>query len=464
MGALVCDICGGKLVIGAGGIATCESCGTEYSPERVKEKAMEIRGTVSIDNSNMINNWIALADKAFESNNFQEAYDYYTKVLETDPQNWKATLSRMAVSFYKEDVPNPRYLDFYNTVKNTYDLIIQSDMNPDDKTSAIKYVVTNGCRIGERAAGYYLDTTGYTVDYFIDKWKEVHETTPKICIKTLEEILDLLDSLDNTEDFKDSIIDIKKTICALLRCMCQNCICYGINYKDHVVVGLLASEKKEYVSKYNFYLAEIRETDPEYARNKYSQIDAWDPPQEFDKNRYDKMLNYWQKHEEEVKQQRLAEIEKRKRDEYWGAHPEEKADYDEKLTTLQNEFDSQNIKLSEIVNQITELQSKSRENNLSAIQQQHQGVLEQLDSISAEISSLGIFRGKQKKALQEEYDVLIKSQAELHNQLVDAQGIEEDIQMKMTELQSQKNLYEDKITEINNKITQIQNAINNPDY
>ena len=39
MAALVCDICGGKLIVGAGGITVCDSCGMEYSVERMREKA-----------------------------------------------------------------------------------------------------------------------------------------------------------------------------------------------------------------------------------------------------------------------------------------------------------------------------------------------------------------------------------------------------------------------------------------
>ena len=41
MAALVCDICGGKLVMGSGGIAVCDSCGMEHSPDRMKEKVQE---------------------------------------------------------------------------------------------------------------------------------------------------------------------------------------------------------------------------------------------------------------------------------------------------------------------------------------------------------------------------------------------------------------------------------------
>ena len=43
MEALVCDICGGNLIMGAGGIATCESCGMQYNMERIREKVQEIK-------------------------------------------------------------------------------------------------------------------------------------------------------------------------------------------------------------------------------------------------------------------------------------------------------------------------------------------------------------------------------------------------------------------------------------
>ena len=46
MAALVCDICGGKPIMDGGGIAVCDSCGMEYSPDRMKEKIQEVKGTI----------------------------------------------------------------------------------------------------------------------------------------------------------------------------------------------------------------------------------------------------------------------------------------------------------------------------------------------------------------------------------------------------------------------------------
>ena len=73
MAALVCDICGGKLVMGAGGIATCESCGMEHSQDRMKEKIQEIKGVVRVDNSHMVDNWMKMGLDAANAGNQKEA-------------------------------------------------------------------------------------------------------------------------------------------------------------------------------------------------------------------------------------------------------------------------------------------------------------------------------------------------------------------------------------------------------
>lgn len=50
MEKLCCDICGGTLIMQSGGkVAICDSCGMQYSVERIREKVQEIKGTVSIE-------------------------------------------------------------------------------------------------------------------------------------------------------------------------------------------------------------------------------------------------------------------------------------------------------------------------------------------------------------------------------------------------------------------------------
>ena len=111
MAALVCDICGGKLVMGSGGIAVCDSCGMEHSPDRMKEKVQEIKGTVQVDNSHMIDSWMKMGKSASEAGNHKEAYDYFTKVVELDPQNWRAIFEKEKL------VPGNQHLQILGQLK-----------------------------------------------------------------------------------------------------------------------------------------------------------------------------------------------------------------------------------------------------------------------------------------------------------------------------------------------------------
>jgi hypothetical protein len=90
MVALICDICGGKLSMGAGGIAVCESCGMEHSKDRIREKIQEDKAMVIIDNSHMIDNYLTMAENAYESSNYSEAETYCNKVIEIESQNSKS--------------------------------------------------------------------------------------------------------------------------------------------------------------------------------------------------------------------------------------------------------------------------------------------------------------------------------------------------------------------------------------
>ena len=80
MAKLVCDICGGKLIVQEGGKqAICESCGLAYSMERLKE--ISFKGT-TIDSDNAFANYYELALNALSGNNYKEALKYANRALE----------------------------------------------------------------------------------------------------------------------------------------------------------------------------------------------------------------------------------------------------------------------------------------------------------------------------------------------------------------------------------------------
>lgn len=94
MTGLTCDVCGGKLLVDAGGkTATCQYCGTQHSMERMREKIQEIKGSVSIVGDVNVSGiagtdtLLERANEFFEARDYQRASEYFNRVLDLDPQN-----------------------------------------------------------------------------------------------------------------------------------------------------------------------------------------------------------------------------------------------------------------------------------------------------------------------------------------------------------------------------------------
>lgn len=95
MSVLTCDVCGGNLTIDAGGkTATCEFCNAKHTMERLKEKVMEIKGSVQIDGAvqasqtgtaDDIRQWKMLVNKYLGAYDYQAAVLIINKILEADP-------------------------------------------------------------------------------------------------------------------------------------------------------------------------------------------------------------------------------------------------------------------------------------------------------------------------------------------------------------------------------------------
>lgn len=108
--------------MGTGGIATCENCGMEYSQDRMKEKVQEIKGTVRVDNTHMIQNYLSIAQNAYEASNQSEAELYCNKVIEIDPTNYQAWLLKGKTAGWQSTLQNPRFsesvLAFSKAIEN----------------------------------------------------------------------------------------------------------------------------------------------------------------------------------------------------------------------------------------------------------------------------------------------------------------------------------------------------------
>ena len=96
MKRLSCEMCGSTDLIKQDGVFVCQACGCKYSIEEARkmmvEGVVEVTGTVKVDNSAKISNMLINANRAFSDAKYSEAERLFGQILNEDPENATAIL------------------------------------------------------------------------------------------------------------------------------------------------------------------------------------------------------------------------------------------------------------------------------------------------------------------------------------------------------------------------------------
>lgn len=114
--AAKCPQCGGDLQLDPEKeTGFCMHCGSKIV---VRDAIKAVR----IDNSHMVDTWMEMGDSAAESGNNKEAYEYYTKVVETQPNNWRAIFKRGKAAGWQSTLINIRLMESATSFAKAIDL------------------------------------------------------------------------------------------------------------------------------------------------------------------------------------------------------------------------------------------------------------------------------------------------------------------------------------------------------
>jgi tetratricopeptide (TPR) repeat protein len=118
MKAMQCELCGCADIVKDGDFFVCQGCGTKYTPENAKKMMVEgivqVEGTVKVDASNQIANWLELGEKAFTGENYADAESYASRVLEHDSKNCRAWLLKGKSVGRQGRVASPRLTEAFS--------------------------------------------------------------------------------------------------------------------------------------------------------------------------------------------------------------------------------------------------------------------------------------------------------------------------------------------------------------
>lgn len=102
MAVLMCDICGGSLVMDASGdFAICDSCGMRHSKDRLQVKVQEIKGTVEITIGEAEKERLLKNAKIYmQLKEYYKAEALYKKIQNEYPDDWRGWIGYAETRLY----------------------------------------------------------------------------------------------------------------------------------------------------------------------------------------------------------------------------------------------------------------------------------------------------------------------------------------------------------------------------
>lgn len=109
-GVFVCQTCGCKYSI-------------EEARKMMVEGTVEVQGVVQVANTAQISNLMNMARSAFDSKNFAKAEEFCDQVISMDDKNYDAWMLKGRAINYQINANNPRILEVYNCLMTSYRIL-----------------------------------------------------------------------------------------------------------------------------------------------------------------------------------------------------------------------------------------------------------------------------------------------------------------------------------------------------
>ena len=498
MKQLTCEMCGSTDLLKQEGVFVCQTCGTKYSVEEAKKMMIEgtvnVSGTVKVDNTDKIKNYLEMAKSAYEAGNKGEAEAYCNRIIEIEPQNYEAWFMKGKAAGWQSTIANVRIEESVQCFSKAVDYA------PEDKTDAIKEAAANEISnlslalISLTCSNFAesptegnvesirtsaINTENYTLQLLVKcgvepatykyqaamKMNEAAVAAYSNCIlpEYLEERYPADWRFKNYLEQADFCIDLLQLAIKFADDDYENNV---TRYENLIQLNNDALKYGGWTSDYNsdaeWFAKEMRKKgfQCEAVGNYYYTMilnlnDSAKATRRRENDEFRKKI-------EECKQKaarKKAEEEEKKRaeqqarnDNYWTEHAEEKKNLESELNTLKNEIKQLQEQVAPFDREINELKNKS--NSAVPSEKEKDTVLNEISKLRKEQGKLGLFKGKEKKALQAQIDELNSRISALSD------SIEKEKKEQQSECNARIKEVEEKARPIKDKITAAQKRIN----
>ena len=499
MKQLVCEMCGSTDMIKQEGVFACQNCGTKYSVEEARKMMVEIEGTVKIDNSSAIANYLSMAKNAFDANNNKETENYCNKVIEMDPNNyeawfmkgqsvgWQSTLANIripetvnafsyALEYCPEDLKEKLAKNCEESLLKLHRALLSlrlkhfkewpSEGNLKDVKGDLNLILANSLKFLKKT-GIYTKTMVIQIgeqlnSALIEAWAEAHkkyaeDSEGHPSDRAFKKFLDEGDNICEAYEVTLSLFGEDAGVPSALR-VATNAM-EGIDtYSNMEANKLMIVIYKNMVMCQEKMINSCSYTrEYEDGRRYYSKSLALSDEGVKSRNHF---INIYQGNIKTIEKANDRLIIKA-REKYWQEHAAEKAELDTQLSSVNKRLEDAQQKIIEIQGEDGVLIKKLQEQRKNTVpsEAEKSACEEKIHKMEVEYQSLGLFKGKEKKALMEKTEAEKAVLRELENRVKkEKKELEAKIDAEINKIKEQvKPIYQE-IAKLNKQKEEVEEA------
>jgi len=411
MKKLTCEMCESTDFVKQDGVFVCQSCGTKYSVEEAKKLMTESVGgdtntapTASVDNSAKLDNLYKLARRAKDENNAEKAAQYYEKILLEAPTDWEAMFYSNyygAIKKWQEDEKLSAVTSLQNCIGNVIDVV--------GGTDKAYNVITEMSEQLNDICSFFCEDNKDHFESFYEQYKDAGYSSHNHNV--FVEVLRL------TTDINRGIALVHSRLGVMVQDMVNDNGCF-----DTVVENAFYKAKNVAGENPCWYVLHGYTQSGHFSVSDILAIHHGEITFVNTLNEScDKVLAKMKQKQEALAKQSFIV--------YWNAHQTEKA-----------ALESEKISLFEHIDAL------KKEIPLIPEKTEGYSVMMKIEVLTFEKESLGFFKFKEKKALQEQIDSIT-------NEFEPMWQIQSRIDLAIEEMEKRISLLQNRIAEIDNELT-----------
>lgn len=269
MKVIKCELCGSNEFKKIGDEYECQYCHTKYGVEEAKkmmvEGTVEVTGTVNIDVSDKKKNYEKLAERSFNDKLYDQAYNYYEKLLEMDSDNWQYVYKKGVCAAWQSTLANFRVDETIKACKNAFNIIEINNIELENKESVcyqmaddINKVSVAFCQLAQNHYNEFWELESAAPEY----WGHLQQL-----IDCEEYAKDIIKNYISSDETKNLYVTILKNLIIYFCDICERRK-YKSGYNQYGDTYAWTWYKNELraplIEKYDKYVLELKNLEPQY--------------------------------------------------------------------------------------------------------------------------------------------------------------------------------------------------------